>query len=131
MRVVEYNKVFNSPKFIFLSTCVCFSLLTSLLQPNWYYRFYISNKFGRPYKFLSLDWCILCMGSEESIDYLFLHCLLTSRLWHKLFSLARMDWVLPKSIWDMIPSCVEVWGVSSEIKTLWQITCLIVPWILW
>ena len=46
----------------------------------------------RPYKSLSLHWCILCKGNGKSIDLLFLHCPLTLGLWHKFFSLARMDW---------------------------------------
>ena len=44
----------------------------------------------RPYKSLSLHWCILCKGSGESIDHFFLHCLLTLGLWYKLFSLANL-----------------------------------------
>ena len=45
----------------------------------------------RPYKSLSPNWCILCMGCGESIDHLFLHCLITLALWHKLFNLVKMD----------------------------------------
>ena len=56
----------------------------------------------RPQKFLNSHCCILCKGSEESIDYLFLHCPLTLGLWHELFSLAKMDWVLPLSIGGMM-----------------------------
>ncbi|RVW30353.1 Transposon TX1 uncharacterized 149 kDa protein [Vitis vinifera] len=47
----------------------------------------------RPYKALSPDICILCMKHGESADHLFLHCSLTIGLWHRLFQLAKMDWV--------------------------------------
>ncbi|RVW90069.1 putative ribonuclease H protein [Vitis vinifera] len=47
----------------------------------------------RPYKALSPDICILCMKHGESADHIFLHCSLTIGLWHRLFQLAKMDWV--------------------------------------
>ncbi|RVW47466.1 putative ribonuclease H protein [Vitis vinifera] len=56
----------------------------------------------RPHKALSLDICKLCMGQGESADHLFLHCSVTLGLWHRLFHLAKMDWVPPKSISDMM-----------------------------
>ncbi|RVW70579.1 hypothetical protein CK203_060646 [Vitis vinifera] len=56
----------------------------------------------RPYKALSPDICILCMKHGESADHLFLHCSLTIGLWHRLFQLAKMDWVPPRSIFDMM-----------------------------
>ncbi|RVW27814.1 putative mitochondrial protein [Vitis vinifera] len=56
----------------------------------------------RPYKALSPDICILCMKHGESADHLFLHCSLTIGLWHRLFQLAKMDWVPPRSIYDMM-----------------------------
>ncbi|RVW33884.1 hypothetical protein CK203_082946 [Vitis vinifera] len=56
----------------------------------------------RPYKALSPDICILCIKHGESADHLFLHCSLTIGLWHRLFQLAKMDWVSPRSIYDMM-----------------------------
>ena len=85
----------------------------------------------RPDKSLSFHWCILCMGSGESIDYLFLHCPLTLRLWHKLFSLAKMDWALPRSIGDMMTISFRGLGTSIIGKNLWQIAALTVLWIMW
>ncbi|RVW96993.1 hypothetical protein CK203_032308 [Vitis vinifera] len=51
----------------------------------------------RPYKALSPDICILCMKHGESADHIFLHCSLTIGLWHRLFQLAKMDWVPPRA----------------------------------
>ena len=72
---------------------------------------------------------ILCKGSRKSIDHLFLHCLITLGDWHKLFSVANLDWVPPKSIGDMM--IISFRGLQNSIrgKTLWQIACLTIPWI--
>ena len=56
----------------------------------------------RPYKSLRPHRCILCKGNGESIDHLFLHCPITIGLWHKLFNLAGLAWVPPRSIEDML-----------------------------
>ena len=47
----------------------------------------------KPYKALSPDICKLCMKHGETVDHLFLHCSLTTGLWHKLFQLVKTDWV--------------------------------------
>ena len=36
------------------------------------------------------------------VNHCFLHCPLALGLWHKLSSLAYMDWVPPRSIRDMV-----------------------------
>ncbi|RVX05721.1 Transposon TX1 uncharacterized 149 kDa protein [Vitis vinifera] len=56
----------------------------------------------RPYKSLCPQWCILCKGNGESIDHLFLHCPVTIGLWNKLFKLAGLVWVPPRSFEDML-----------------------------
>ena len=85
----------------------------------------------RPYESLCPQWCMLCKGDGESIDHLFLHCPLTIGLWHKLFNLARLDWVPPRSIEDMMIIAFRGLGNSIRGKTLWQITCLTLLWIVW
>ena len=39
----------------------------------------------KPFKALTPDWCILCRSSK-AVDHLFLHCLITLALWHRIFS---------------------------------------------
>ncbi|KAL6327159.1 hypothetical protein AAG906_015198 [Vitis piasezkii] len=68
----------------------------------------------RPYKSLCSQWCILCKGNGESIDHLFLHCPLTIGLWHKLFNLAGLDWVPPRSIEDMM--IIAFRGLENSIR---------------
>ncbi|RVW64166.1 Transposon TX1 uncharacterized 149 kDa protein [Vitis vinifera] len=68
----------------------------------------------RPYKALSPDICILCMKHGESTDHLFLHCSLTIGLWHRLFQLAKLDWVSPRSIYDMMSIKFKGFGNSKR-----------------
>ncbi|RVW71406.1 Uridylate kinase [Vitis vinifera] len=63
----------------------------------------------RPYKSLCPQWCILCKGNGESIDHRFLHCPVTIGLWHKLFNLAGLAWVPPRSIVDMMVIAFKVY----------------------
>ncbi|RVW27598.1 Protein NRT1/ PTR family 8.3 [Vitis vinifera] len=74
----------------------------------------------RPYKALSPDICILCMKHGESADHIFLHCSLTIGLWHRLFQLAKMDWVPPRSILDMMYIKFNGFGSSKRGIALWQ-----------
>ncbi|RVW16749.1 hypothetical protein CK203_076445 [Vitis vinifera] len=64
----------------------------------------------RPYKSLYPQWCILCKGNGESIDHLFLHCPVTIGLWNKLFKLAGLVWVPPRSFEDMLCGKSETIG---------------------
>ena len=75
----------------------------------------------RPYKSLSANCCILC-GSGESINYFFLHCLITLGLWHKLFNLTKIDWIPPRNIGNMM---------TISFKWLGKISCPITAWIMW
>ncbi|KAJ9687316.1 hypothetical protein PVL29_015988 [Vitis rotundifolia] len=85
----------------------------------------------RPYKSLCPQWCILCKGDGESIDHLFLHCPVTIGLWHKLFNLAGLVWVPPRSFVDMLVIAFKGLGNSLRGKTLWQIACLTLVWMVW
>ncbi|RVW67640.1 hypothetical protein CK203_063062 [Vitis vinifera] len=85
----------------------------------------------RPYKSLCPQWCILCKGNGESINHLFLHCSVTIGLWHKLFNLAGLVWVPPRSFEDMLVIAFKGLGNSLRGKTLWQIACLNLVWMVW
>ena len=41
------------------------------------YTCVVSYKKKKTIKSLTPNWCILCMGSGETIDYFFLYCLIT------------------------------------------------------
>ena len=68
----------------------------------------------RPHKALSPDIYKLCMKQGELADHLFLHCFVSSGLWHKLFQLAKMDWVPPRSISDMMSINYKGFGNSKR-----------------
>ena len=84
-----------------------------------------------PYKALSPDICKLCMKHGESTDHLFLHCSLTMGLWHRLFQLAKMDWVPPRSIFDMLSINYNGFGLSKRGIVLWQTVCIALIWVVW
>ena len=50
------------------------------------------------------------------IDHLFLYCLITLGLWHRIFSQARMDWVQPGSIYDMMVISFKCFGILSKAR---------------
>ena len=77
------------------------------------------------------QWCILCKGNGESIDHLFLYCPVTIGLWHKLFNLAGLVWVPPRSFEDMLVIAFKCLGNSLRGKTLWKIACLTLIWKVW
>ncbi|KAJ9680550.1 hypothetical protein PVL29_019769 [Vitis rotundifolia] len=85
----------------------------------------------RPYKALSPDICKLCMKHGETVDHLFLHCSLTMGLWHRLFQSAKMDWVSPRSISDMLSSNFNDFGSSKRGIVLWQNACIALMWVVW
>ena len=85
----------------------------------------------RPFKSLTTNWCILCMGNGGMIDRLFLHCPINSGLWHNLFKQARLHWVQPKSIRDMMTISYRDLGSSIKGKILWKMACLTLFWIIW
>ena len=75
--------------------------------------------------------CKLCMEQGESADHLFLHCSVTLGLWHKLFQLAKMDWVPPKSISNMMFINYKGFGKSKRGVILWQNACIALIWVVW
>ena len=85
----------------------------------------------RPYKTLNPDICKLCMKQGESADHLFLYCSLTMRLWHKLFQLAKMNWVPSRSISDVMFINYKGFGISKRGIVLWQNACIALIWVVW
>ncbi|RVW91412.1 hypothetical protein CK203_038569 [Vitis vinifera] len=83
----------------------------------------------RPHKALSPDICKLCMKHGEKVDHLFLHCSLTMGLWHRLFQLAKTDWVPPRSISDMLSTNFNGFGSSKKGIVLWQDACIALMWV--
>ncbi|RVW75344.1 hypothetical protein CK203_052921 [Vitis vinifera] len=53
--------------------------------------------------------------------------------WHtrRLFQLAKMDWVPPRSISDMLSINYNDFGLSKRGIELWQVACIALIWIVW
>ena len=52
-------------------------------------------------------------------------------LWHRLFQIAKMVWVLPRSISDMITINYKGIGKSKRGIVLWQTACIALIWVVW
>ena len=52
-------------------------------------------------------------------------------LWHRLFQLAKMDWVPPRSISDMMSINYKGFGLSKRGIVLWQVACIALIWVVW
>ncbi|KAJ9689257.1 hypothetical protein PVL29_014768 [Vitis rotundifolia] len=85
----------------------------------------------RPHKVLCPDICKLCMKQGESADHLFLHCSVTLGLWHRLFQLAKLDWVPPRSISDMMLINYKGFGNSKRGIVMWQNASIALIWVVW
>ena len=85
----------------------------------------------RSYKALNPSVCLLRMESGETVNHIFLHCPLSLRLWHRLLSLAHMDWVPPRIICDMMIISYRGLGNSGRGMVLWQFACLALMWVVW
>jgi hypothetical protein len=46
----------------------------------------------------------MCKNSGESIDHLFLHFMVAIELWRTILQMFGMEWVMPRSLKDMLGS---------------------------
>ncbi|RVX22469.1 LINE-1 retrotransposable element ORF2 protein [Vitis vinifera] len=58
-------------------------------------------------------------------------CSLMMGLWHRLFQLAKTDWVPPRSISDMLSTNFNGFGSSKRGIVLWQDACIALMWVVW
>ena len=59
------------------------------------------------------------MGSGELINHIFLHCVATLELWHKLFILASLVWVPPRCVSYMLTISFRGLGNTPRGKVIW------------
>ena len=74
----------------------------------------------RSYKAFNYIVRMLCMECGESVDHLFLYCPLPLGRWYRLFILATMDWVPPRS---KVQNLDQDWYNSIELYPPWP--CLV------
>jgi len=77
-----------------------------------------------------MEWCFMCKTSGESIDHLFLHCMVATELWRTILQLFGVEWVTPGSVKDMLGS----WRGQKGNRTLipiWHMAPLCLMWCIW
>jgi hypothetical protein len=42
-----------------------------------------------------VEWYCMCKKNKESVDHLLIHCEVATYLWHYVFTLFGMEWVMP------------------------------------
>ncbi|RVW84726.1 Transposon TX1 uncharacterized 149 kDa protein [Vitis vinifera] len=83
-----------------------------------------------PFKIKSFVW-LVAHKKGETVDHLFLHCPLTMGLWYRLFQLTKIDWVLPRSIFDMLSTNFNGFGSFKRGIALWQVAYIALLWVVW
>ena len=91
----------------------------------------ICYKWEDPTKPLVLIFVSCAWSMGKSADHIFLYCSLTIGLWHKLFQLAKMDWVPPRSIYDMMSIKFKGFGNSKRGIVLWQAASIALIRVVW
>ena len=74
--------------------------------------------------------CYLCQRHEESIDHILLHCEKARTLWALLYSMFRVQWVLPTTIKETLLR----WNgsfVGKKRKGVWRASPLCLFWTVW
>ncbi|RVW55047.1 hypothetical protein CK203_067034 [Vitis vinifera] len=74
--------------------------------------------------------CYVCQRHEESIDHILLHCDKTRTLWVLLFSMFRVQWVLPATVKETLSG----WNgsfVGKKRKGVWKASPLCLFWTVW
>jgi hypothetical protein len=59
----------------------------------------------------------MCKISGESIDNLFLHCMVVTELWRTIMQMLGVEWIMPWSVKDMLGS----WRGQKGNRTLMPI----------
>ena len=67
--------------------------------------------------------CYLCLSEEETLDHLLLQCNVARILWHLLFSLFGVSWVLPFSAGETLLGWHGSF-VGKKRKKVWRVAPL-------
>lgn len=52
--------------------------------------------------FCLIKWCYLCKSDGESVDHVFLHCLVARGLWSYVLCISNISWVMPRKVVDVL-----------------------------
>ena len=62
------------------------------------------------------SWSFLCKADEESTNHVFIHCPKAAMIWHLIFALFGVQWVMPNSIKETILSWNSSFGGKKKTK---------------
>ena len=74
--------------------------------------------------------CFLCCKEVESVDHILSHYNKTRAVWHLLFSLFVVFWVLPSSVKETLTSWHRSF-VGRKGKKVWRAVPLCLFWTIW
>ena len=77
-----------------------------------------------------LNWCYMCECNSESVDHLFLHCLVAMDLWSMVLGLFGVSWVIPKSVVGLLACWQGRFGCHWN-DHIWIIVPHCLVWCLW
>ena len=72
----------------------------------------------------------MCKKNGVSVDHLLLHCEVATRLWHYVFTLFGIEWVMPRSFLDFLAYWNRVGGRDIS-KVIWKMVTSCVTWCIW
>jgi hypothetical protein len=73
---------------------------------------------------IMVEWCCMCKRSRESTDHLLLHCEVARDLWSGIFTLSKVQWVMPKRVIELLHCWRGQVGSSRSILVVWRIPSL-------
>ena len=77
-----------------------------------------------------LNWCYMCKCNSESVDHLFLHCLVAMDLWSMVLGLFGVSWVIPKPVVGLLACWQGRFGCHWN-DHIWIIVPHCLMWCLW
>jgi hypothetical protein len=63
-----------------------------------------------------VEWCYMYKKNEESVDHLLIHCEVATCLWHYVFTLFGMEWVMPQKVIDLFACWSQVGGGGTYLE---------------
>jgi hypothetical protein len=70
----------------------------------------------------------MCKKNGESVDHLLIHCEVATRLWHDMFTLFGVEWVMPQKVLEVFAG----WNHVGDLgKAIWRMVPLCVMWCIW
>jgi hypothetical protein len=77
-----------------------------------------------------MKWCYMCKICGESIDHLFVHCMVATELWSTILQLFGVVRVMLRLVKEMLGSWREQKG-NRMLMLIWRMVPLCLMWCLW